>query len=70
MVNKTKIVATIGPASNTRQQLKQLITSGMSVARINCSHGDHEEYADVIQSIRELSKELDVSIGITAVQNK
>ena len=64
MANKTKIVATIGPASNTRQQIKQLITSGMSVARINCSHGTQEEYKDVIQIIRELSQELNVSVGI------
>lgn len=64
MANKTKIVATIGPASNTRPQIKQLITSGMSVARINCSHGTHEQYEEVIQIIRELSQELNVSVGI------
>ena len=64
MANKTKIVATIGPACNTRPHIKQLIASGMSVARLNCSHGTHEQYEEIVQIIRELSQELNLSVGI------
>jgi pyruvate kinase len=64
MSNKTKIVATIGPASDTRQVIKQLIASGMSVARLNCSHGTQEQHEKVIGIIREISEELGISIGI------
>ncbi len=64
MANKTKIVATIGPVSNTKPLIKQLISSGMSVARLNCSHGTREQHEQVIQIIRELSDELNSSVGI------
>ncbi len=64
MANKTKIVATIGPASNTRPLIKLLIEAGMNVARLNCSHGTREQHEEVIQIIRELSRELNVSVGI------
>ena len=42
-MRKTKIVATLGPASNTQEKMMQLIQAGMDVARMNFSHGDHEE---------------------------
>lgn len=65
-MKKTKIVATIGPASEKKEILKQLVENGMNVIRINCSHGKHEEYAEIIKNTRELSKELKVPIGILA----
>lgn len=63
-MNKTKIVATIGPASNTREMLKELILAGVNVARLNFSHGSHEQHQEVITSIREISKELEMPVGI------
>ena len=59
-----KIVATIGPASQDRDTLKQLILAGMDVARLNFSHGTHDEHAARIRLIRELSKELNKPITI------
>ena len=59
-----KIVATIGPASQDREILKQLILAGMDVARLNFSHGTHDEHAARVHLIRELSKELNKPITV------
>ncbi len=64
MPNKTKIVATIGPASNTRPVLEKLILAGMNVARLNFSHGSYEEHTGVIRLIRSLSREMNKPVGI------
>jgi pyruvate kinase len=61
---KAKIVATIGPASRSRECLKQLIEAGMDVARLNFSHGTHDDHATTIRLIRELSQELHKPITI------
>jgi pyruvate kinase len=61
---KTKIVATIGPASNSQEVLEKLVHAGMNVARLNFSHGNYEEHSKVIQIIRSLSRSLNRSIGI------
>ncbi|MDE1548974.1 pyruvate kinase [Jeotgalibaca caeni] len=55
-MKKTKIVCTIGPASESVETLVQLIEAGMNVARLNFSHGDHEEHLARIKNIREASK--------------
>ncbi|MGI6225023.1 MAG: pyruvate kinase [Peptococcales bacterium] len=55
-MRRTKIVCTIGPASESVEKLCQLIESGMNVARLNFSHGTHEEHAQRIQNIREAVK--------------
>ncbi len=55
---KTKIVCTIGPASASRDMLKRLILAGMNVARLNFSHGTHEEHKKVLLAIRSLSERL------------
>ncbi len=55
---KTKIVCTIGPASESSQVLKSLIRAGMNVARLNFSHGTHEEHLKKIKEIRKLSDRL------------
>ncbi|MGD9092838.1 MAG: pyruvate kinase [Anaerolineales bacterium] len=51
-IKKTKIVCTIGPASESRQVLEKMISSGMNVARLNFAHGDFESHAQVIANIR------------------
>ncbi|KGA97856.1 pyruvate kinase [Alkalihalobacillus alcalophilus ATCC 27647 = CGMCC 1.3604] len=55
-MRKTKIVCTIGPASESVEKLVQLIEAGMNVARLNFSHGDYEEHGARIKNIREASK--------------
>src|SRR5699024_9079945 len=64
IVRKTKIVCTIGPASESPEMLKELMKSGMDVARLNFSHGDYEEHAVRIQRIRETANELGKVIAI------
>ena len=64
MTRKVKIVATVGPASQTEETLEKLILAGMNVARMNFSHGTHEEHATRIGLIRKVSERLHVSIGI------
>ena len=63
---KTKIVATLGPASCDRETLKQMFLSGVNVCRINFSHGDHNQHLELISLIRELNKELELHVAILA----
>lgn len=63
---KAKIVATIGPASDTKEILRELIEAGMNVCRINFSHGTHETNGKVITLVRELSQEMNIPVGIMA----
>jgi pyruvate kinase len=63
---KTKIVATLGPACNTKKILKEMIISGVNVFRINFSHADYNEIGEKIKMIRELNEELDVNVAILA----
>lgn len=65
-MKKTKIVATIGPASKDKEILKKMIEGGLNVARINFSHGTYESNGELMKNIRELSKELKVNVGIIA----
>jgi len=62
--NKTKIVATIGPATSSREMLKSLILAGVDVCRINSSHGSHEDHLEVIQHIRSINEELNSDVCI------
>ncbi len=62
--NKTKIVATIGPASNSKEVLKELIEAGANVFRLNFSHGTHDDHSKVIQMIAELNEEMGTNICI------
>lgn len=66
MFAKTKIVATIGPASDSKEKLQAMIKAGMDVARINFSHGTHASNGQSMNNIKELRKELDVPVGIMA----
>ncbi len=63
-MRKTKIVCTIGPASESVEKLVQLIEAGMNVARLNFSHGSHEEHAVRIQNIREAAKQANKTVAI------
>ena len=56
--NKTKIVATNGPATSSKEQLTKLIKAGVDVCRLNFSHGAHEIHADVASKIREINAEI------------
>ena len=62
--NKTKIVATVGPASNSKEMLRKLIQCGVDVFRLNFSHGTHEAHLSVIQIIKELREETGSYVSI------
>jgi len=64
MTRKAKIVATVGPASQSEEVLEKLIQAGMNVARMNFSHGTHEQHAQRIALIRKVSQKLGRSVGI------
>ncbi len=61
---KTKVVATIGPASSDEKTLRALVDAGMSVARINFSHGDFAEHAPKVKRVRAISKAYNMPIAI------
>lgn len=63
---KTKIVATLGPATNTKEILTELATSGVNVFRINFSHADYADVKERIQQIREINKEKGYNLAILA----
>lgn len=63
-MKKTKIVCTIGPASESVETLEKLMEAGMNVARLNFSHGNHQEHETRIRRIREAAKKTGKTIGI------
>lgn len=63
-MRKTKIVCTIGPASEDLETLKKMLQAGMNVARLNFSHGSHEEHGRRIKTIRQASKETGLPVAI------
>ncbi|MGB5596504.1 MAG: pyruvate kinase [Crocosphaera sp.] len=62
--HRTKIVATIGPASSSPETLKQMINGGMNVARLNFSHGSYEDHARMVSLLRSVSEELETPITL------
>ena len=63
-MRKTKIVCTIGPATESEEQLRELMLSGMNVARLNFSHGTHEEHKVRIDRIKKVREELGLPVAI------
>ena len=63
-MRKTKIVCTIGPASNSRKVFIKMCEAGLNVARLNFSHGTHEEHQAIIDMIKSVREELNIPIAI------
>lgn len=61
---KTKIVCTLGPSTEDRDTIRALIEAGMSVARLNLSHGNLETHAAAIAMVRDVSEELEIPVGV------
>ncbi|MEO9869699.1 pyruvate kinase [Ekhidna sp.] len=64
ITKRTKIVATLGPASNNKETITKLIEAGANVLRLNFSHGSHEDHKKVKDYIREIGKEKEYHVGI------
>ncbi len=62
--NKTKIIATVGPASNSKEMLTKLVKAGVDVFRLNFSHGSHEDHLKVINFVREINKEMGTHVSL------
>ncbi len=63
-MKRTKIICTLGPASESATVIRGLLRAGMNAARINCSHGTHEEYREKIKTFREVRDELGLSASL------
>lgn len=63
-MRRTKIVATLGPVSSSPEVIRQLVIAGMDVARLNFSHGSHDQHAQQIARLRAISRELDTPVTI------
>ncbi len=64
IIHRTKIVATIGPASSSRKIIEQMVHRGMNVARLNFSHGSYQDHAQIVTLLRSVSLELATPITI------
>ena len=64
--NRTKIVATLGPASSSKEVLLNMIKAGVDVCRLNFSHGSQEDHQKVINVIRDINKKYKTNVGILA----
>ena len=64
MLRRTKIVATLGPATDDRDTLKEVLAAGVNVVRLNFSHGVPQDHIDRANTVRELAKELGIYVGI------
>jgi pyruvate kinase len=62
LIHRTKIVATIGPATDSPEMMRKMLLAGMNVARLNFSHGNYEDHAARIQRLREAATELDLPL--------
>ena len=63
-MKKTKIICTIGPASKDINVIEKMIKSGMNIARLNFSHGSHEKHKENFNTVRKVSKKLNMLTGI------
>ena len=62
-MRKTKIIATIGPATESKENLEKIIKEGVNVCRLNFSHGSHEDHLKVLQNIKEINQEQGIHIA-------
>ena len=65
-MKKTKIVATLGPSSSSKEVLREMIMAGLNVCRLNFSHGSYDDHAAAVKTIRELNDELQTNVAILA----
>jgi len=63
-MKRTKIICTLGPATNSKKILKDMILNGMNVARINFSHGDYKQHQKMIDMVKEVRKEMNLPVAI------
>ena len=66
MINKTKIIATIGPSTSSKEMLRKIIQRGVNVCRINFSHVSHSEAKEIIDNIKEVNKQINTHTAILA----
>ncbi|MEU1982734.1 pyruvate kinase [Nocardia sp. NPDC019395] len=66
MMRRTKIVCTLGPATATEERIRELVESGMDVARLNFSHGEHSDHAENYKKVRQACEDLGRAVGILA----
>ena len=63
-MHATKIVATIGPATSSPEQIEKLIGAGVDVVRLNFSHGSHEDHANVVRAVRETAARMGIYVAV------
>jgi pyruvate kinase len=61
---RTKIVATVGPASSAPETLRELFLAGVNVVRLNFSHGTHESHGQTILDVRRVARELNLPVAV------
>ena len=64
ILRHTKIIATLGPATDSEEVMSDLMDAGVDLVRINFSHGTHEEHAWRVKTLRKLSKEKNWEVGV------
>ena len=64
MINKTKVISTVGPVTMEKVQIKKLMENGTDVLRINMSHADYNFCREVVSSVNELNKELGMNVAL------
>ena len=65
-MRRAKIVCTLGPATDSYEQLKAIVEAGMNVARLNMSHGSHAEHEERYRKVRQVSEDTGRTIGVLA----
>ncbi|MDP2773199.1 MAG: pyruvate kinase, partial [Nocardioides sp.] len=65
-MRRAKIVCTLGPATNNERRIRELVYAGMDVARLNMSHGSHEDHAEAYRLVREAADASGHGVGIFA----
>ena len=65
-MKKTRIVATVGPASDSKENMKKIVEAGVNVFRLNFSHGTHESHQKIIDIAKEVREEIKRPLGILA----